>query len=158
MRIKVGHLVVLLFTSSLLVSCSVLGFSKAKKNIKLVTAYTKTISESEQSNPPMAGYFFVVKWENTKYPETFFWRGNGGWLSCNIEKAHKKMVSGKTEYTSEPFDMTTLHKGDTLMLVPVTGGRFPIPAEIPEKAKNTLYYKVNGSKWLSFPVTKITKK
>ncbi len=158
MKIKASHLFIFAIASSLLVSCSALGFSKAKKNIKLVSAYTKTITETEQSNPPMAGYFFVVRWENENYPESFFWRGNNGWLTCNIEKAHKVVVNGKSEYKSEPFDITTLRKGDTLMLVPVTGGRFPIPKEIPTKAKNTLFYKVNGSKWLSFPVNKITKK
>lgn len=158
MNFKTSNLVIATVFSFLLFSCTALGFSKAKKNLKLISAYSKTITEAEQSNPPMAGYFFVVKWENEKYPESFFWRGSAGWLSCNIEKAHKKTINGKTEYTHESFDMTSLHKGDTLMLIPVTGGRFPIPAEIPSKAKNTLFYKVNGSKWLSFPVNKITKK
>jgi hypothetical protein len=157
MIIKVKQLFFAAITSFLLVSCTALGFSKTKKNMKLITAYTKTISESEQSNPPMAGYFFVVKWENKNYPETVFWRGDGDWLTCKIEKAHKMMVNGKTTYTSQQFDITTLRKGDTLMLTPVTGGRFPIPAEISDKAKNTLFYKVNGSKWLSLPVSKITK-
>ncbi len=158
MNLKFSQPVFITILSLLFISCTALGFSKSKKNLKLITAYTKTIEEGQQSNPPMAGYFFVVKWENKNYPESFFWRGNSGWLSCNIEKAHKKTTNGKTEYTHESFDVTTLQKGDTLMLVPVTGGRFPIPSEIPAKAKNTLYYKVNGSKWLSFPVTKITKK
>ena len=158
MNVKVLQPVFVTILSLLFVSCTALGFSKSAKNFKLITAYTKSIEQGEQSNPPMAGYFFVVRWENENYPESFFWRGNNGWLTCNIEKAHKVVVNGKSEYKSEPFDITTLRKGDTLMLVPVTGGRFPIPKEIPTKAKNTLFYKVNGSKWLSFPVNKITKK
>ncbi|MCF8448244.1 MAG: hypothetical protein K9G49_00120 [Taibaiella sp.] len=131
---------------------------KPKKHFKLITAYTKTITETEQTNPPMPGNFFVVRWEGAGYPETMFWRGDGGWLTCRIEKAHKVNTKGKPDYIVEELATDNIRKGDTLMLTPLTGGRFPIPTEIPEQAKNTLYYKVNGSKWLAFPVSKITKK
>lgn len=106
----------------------------------------------------MPGNFFVVRWEGAGYPETMFWRGDGGWLTCRIEKAHKVNTKGKPDYIVEELATDNIRKGDTLMLTPLTGGRFPIPTEIPEQAKNTLYYKVNGSKWLAFPVSKITKK
>lgn len=123
-------------------------------NVKLVTAFSKTIPANKQSNPPAAGYFFVVKWEEATPPETFFWRGESGWLNCVIEKACKK---GKG-YTGKNIDLGKIKKGNTLLLTPVTGGRFPVPAEIPENAKNTLYYKTAGSGWIAFPVSKITKK
>ncbi len=144
--------------SSLLLLLMVAGTANAttkKKSspAKLVTAYSRTIPEAEQSNPPMEGHFFVVKWQDTKYPETFFWRGQGGWLTCNIERAHKAGKGYKTEQVTNG----DIHKGDTLMLSPITGGRFPVPKEIPEKAKNTIFYKVNGSAWLSLPVKKINK-
>jgi hypothetical protein len=45
-----------------------------------------------------------------------------------------------------------------LELIPMTGGKFPVPAEIPVEARNTLYYKTAGSGWLAFPVKTITKK
>ncbi len=131
---------------------------KAKANFKLVTAYSKNIPENKQTNPPMAGYFFVIQWESASYPETFFWRGESGWLTCNIEKARKTTKNGKTEYTGTTIGLDKIRKGDLLLLTPVTGGRFPIPAEIPQDAKNTLFYKTAGSAWLSFPVNKISKK
>ena len=132
------------------------GFAQTpiQHHLKLVSAYTETIPESKQSNPPMAGYFFVVKWQEKTPPEAFFWRGDGGWLNCRIEKACKK---GKN-YIGKDINLGKVRKGATLLLTPVTGGRFPVPEEIPENAKNTLYYKTAGSGWIAFPVNKITKK
>lgn len=132
--------------------------AKSKAKMKLVTAYSRYIPEAEQTSPAMLGQFIVVRWEHTSYPETVFWRGENGWLSCRIEKAHKTTVKGKVSYVGIETDIATIHKGDTLLLTPVTGGRFPIPAEIPEKAKNTVFYKTAGSGWLAFPVKKIEKK
>jgi len=126
----------------------------ATPHIKLITAYSKKIDEKNQSNPPMSGTFLVIKWEESTYPETFFWRGNGGWLSCKIEKAQKAGGS----YKGKEIALDQIKKGNILLLTPLTGGRFPIPDEIPEKARNTLFYKTAGSSWIAFPVKKISKK
>lgn len=153
------------FLSLFMLACSVIiaaqvsaRTKKSKHLFKLVSAYSKTISEDHQSNPPMAGYFFVVEWQSAGYPETIFWRGDGGWLTCNIERANKVAGSKSDEYTGTDIAIDKIKKGDLLLLTPVTGGRFPIPAEIPESAKNTLFYKVGGSAWMAFPVKKIVKK
>lgn len=133
--------------------------TKKKTNIKLVTAYSKTISEEEQSNPQMQGTFIVIKWDHTTYPETMFWRGQNGWFTCQIDKAHKVVKNKKTDYTTEAVQIDQVKKGDTLFITPLKGGRFPIPAEIPEKAKNTLFYKTAGNPaWQSFVVSPIAKK
>lgn len=125
-----------------------------KANIKLVSAFSKKIPESAQSNPPKSGEFFVIKWNEGSYPESVFWRGQGGWLTCNIEKAVKKGGS----YKGVPIEMEKIKKGQLLLFTPVTGGRFPIPSEIPENAKNTIFYKTAGSAWIAFQVKKISKK
>lgn len=136
---------------------------KSKTYFKLVEAYTQKVQAGRQETPPMTGTHFIIVWENAQYPETFFWRGENGWLSCNMLKAHK--ITGKTkdipkgiEYRTEAATGDQIHKGDTLELSPVTGGRFPIPDEIPKNAKNTLFFKTGGSHWLSYPVKKITTK
>lgn len=147
----------LLFFAALflyLVSYSLAQSAGVHAQPKLITAYTQTIPQSKQSNPPMAGYFFVVKWEETTPPETFFWRGEGGWLTCRIEKACKK---GKT-YVGKTIALDKIRKGTQLLLTPLTGGRFPVPPEIPDSARNTLYYKTGGSGWIAFHVNKIAKK
>ncbi len=121
---------------------------KHKPNVKLLSAYTQQTAKPETH--------FVIVWQGAKYPETFFWRGDNGWLSCRMEKAHKPDKKSPI-YTSESISAGDIHKGDTLALVPVNGGRFAIPKEIPATAKNTLYYKTGGSGWLFYPVKKIIK-
>jgi hypothetical protein len=84
-------------------------------------------------------------------------------MTCKIEKAHRVKgpdtnVPKGLDYIAEMVNGDQIHKGDTLEVTPVKGGRYPIPAEIPATAKNTLYYKVGGSKWLSFPVKNISTK
>jgi hypothetical protein len=128
----------------------------AKANFTLLEASTWRTLPGMPGAEPQTEYRFVIVWQNASYPETFFWRGDAGWLTCQIDKAHK--AKGARDYTTEFVTGDQMHKGDTLLLKPVRGGRFPIPAEIPEKAKNTLFYKVGGSGWLAFPVSKITRK
>jgi hypothetical protein len=134
-----------------------------KDNFRLLEAYSQRTLPGIPNGPVEVGYHFIVIWQNAKYPETFFWRGDNGWMTCKIEKAHS--VTGHDTNVPKGLDYGTefvtgdqIHKGDTLALTPVKGGRYPIPAEIPATAKNTLYYKVGGSKWLSFPVKNIGKK
>jgi len=136
---------------------------KNKTYFKLIEAFTQRTVPGRKEAPPMANIHFIIRWEGTKYPETFFWRGASGWLSCSILKAHKvvnrpnNMPTG-IDYSIEFVTGDRIHKGDTLELTPVTGGKFPIPDEIPKDAKNTLYYKTGGSGWLPFRVQNITKK
>ncbi len=131
---------------------------KKKHHFKLVTAYSKNIPQNEQSNPPMEGHFFVVKWKSNSTPQTFFWRGEGGWLTCKIESATESEKDGSGTYTGNNISIANISKGDLLLLTPLTGGRFPIPDEIPESARNTLFYKVGNSNWLAYPVNNIDKK
>lgn len=125
-----------------------------KANVKLISAYTRKIAPSEQTNPPMAGSFFVLRWNEASYPETMFWRGENGWLTCKIERAVKRGGA----YKGGEVDIEKIKKNDILFITPLTGGRFPVPAEIPETAKNTLFYKTAGSAWIAFPVKKLSKK
>lgn len=131
-----------------------------KTNIQVVEAYSQSILPGIPQGQVQTNYTIVVKWLGTQYPETFFWRGENGWLSCRQARAHR--ISNKKgatpDYRTEEAVGDQVHKGDTLLLTPVRGGRFPIPAEIPESAKNTLYYKIPGSGWLACPVKVITKK
>ena len=136
---------------------------KEKANFKLLEAYSQKIVPGIPGAQPKTNFKFIIVWQGAKYPETFFWRGDGGWLTCSILKAHKIKNKGKSnpagvEYNTEFAGGDNIHTGDTLQLTPTPGGKFPIPTEIPADAKNTLYYKTGGSGWLSFPVKYITKK
>jgi hypothetical protein len=135
---------------------------KNKTYLKLVEAYTQRTLAGRPGSPPETGQYFIVVWQASTYPETFFWRGDNGWLSCKMLRVHKIIPSHTTpkgmDHRTEFVTGDQIHKGDTLQLSPVTGGRFPIPTEIPATAKNSLFFKTGGSNWLSFPVKKIGKK
>lgn len=134
---------------------------------KKQTSYVKMIEASSQKTLPgipgadaKTEFKFIIQWLGASYPETFFWRGEAGWLSCRILKAHKVATKGKktVTYKTEFATGGNIHKGDLLELTPTTGGKFPIPAEIPATAKNTLFFKTAGSGWLSFEVKNIKAK
>ena len=137
----------------------------AKTNFKLIEAYSqRTLSGVKSPAPPPTDAHFIIQWLGASYPETFFWRGENGFLLCSIDKAHKinpkdaRKYPPGMEYLKENVTGDQIHKGDTLELVPLTRGKYPVPADIPQKAKNTLFYKTAGSGWLSFPVKTIVKK
>ena len=135
-----------------------------KVNFKLLEAYTqKTVGGIPGAPSPTTNHFIVL-WEAAGYPETFFWRGANGFLMCKIERAHKigkKQANNYPpgmEYATENISGGKIHKGDTLEITPVTGGKYAVPQEVAATAQNTLYYKTGGSGWLSFPVMNIIKK
>jgi hypothetical protein len=135
---------------------------KVKTPFKLVEAYTQKTAPGIPGELPETGHHFIIIWQAATYPETFFWRGENGWMACKIEKAKKvtnrKGVPRGIDYTTKPSTGDDIKKGDTLAITPVRGGKFPIPAEIPQSATNTLFFKTGGSGWLSYKVTTIGKK
>lgn len=136
--------------------------SKKAANFTLIEAYKQTMVGGVPGGLQETGHHFVIKWQAASYPETFFWRGENGWMTCKIEEAHKvtnrKTTPRGIDYNTRMVTGEEIHTGDTLMITPVKGGRYPVPAEIPATAKNTLYYKVGGSGWLAYPVKNMGKK
>ena len=135
-----------------------------KQDLSLVEAFSQRTLPGRNESAPETSVHIVVVWRARTYPETFFWRGENGWQSCSMLRAYKmnlsagsKPVSG-SGYRLEDYNGKAPEKGDTLMLTPVTGGKFPIPAEIPVSSRNTLYYKTGGSGWKSFPIDTVVKK
>ena len=129
-------------------------------------SYTQRVVPGIRGGQSFLKTYFVLIWENKDFPETFFWRGDGGWFPCKIDLAHKVNQDAgtkpgnvpKVDYVTEDVGAENIGKGDTLLLVPIPGGKFAIPKEIPDTAKYTLFYKVDGSKWLHYKVEKITRK
>lgn len=104
---------------------------------------------------PITDYNFLIKWNSNTPPQNFFWRGVDGWLGCSVSLAHK--MKGSTEYTYTDVRIDKIKKGDILKLVPMPGGKYPVPAEIPSTATNTIYFKTINNKWLSLPVKKFNR-
>jgi hypothetical protein len=142
------------------------SLKKKNRDLRLIEAYTQKRTPGRREFPAETTMNIVVEWRSKTSPETFFWRGEGGWLTCRMVRAHRLNTSATVgsrpiaglDYSLEAPDNNPFHKGDTLMLTPVTGGKFPIPAAIPESARNTLFYKTVGSEWKAFPIDSIAKK
>lgn len=135
-----------------------------KADMKLIEAYTQNLLPGMPGGEVKNETHIVIIWKGSTYPDAIFWRGAGGFMPCNIEKAHKLTPSELASfppgmaYNTESLSSDQIHKGDTLMLTPMKGGKYPIPAVIPKNAKNTLFYTIGHtekSKWLAFPVSKI---
>jgi hypothetical protein len=118
---------------------------------------TKTQTTDKHGNN---NYVLLLLWKKDEQPEAFFWRGESGWFTCDVAKAHKnlKPEPGDSWYTTEDIGAGGIKKGDTLEIIPLPGGKFEIPAEIPATAKNTLFLKTEKSGWLSLPVNNIKLK
>ncbi len=144
----------------LLLSMAAWGAPVKKKaaDVKLLAAYSQQILPGIPGGTAETAYHFVAVWQNAKMPESFFWRGENGWLTCETLKATAKGVkktAGAMQYTTKELT-GDIKKWDTLMLNPIKGGKFPVPAAISPAVKNTLYYKTNGSKWIAVPVKGFT--
>jgi hypothetical protein len=157
-----GILVLMLVVAGI-ASARTMKAKSGKAYIRLVEAYTQVVNSGRDEGTNESSQQIVIEWRSKSVPETFFWRGENGWLTCQTEKAHK--ITGSRAgipdgmvYRTEEIMINEIKRGDTILLTPIRGGKFPIPAEIPEKAKNTLFFKAGGNSWLSFPVGKITKK
>ena len=156
----------------LAVTYSLAGNAETKKKVIkkkpqpyfiLLDAFTQHILPIKPSVTPTTGEHFIIVWKAAKYPETFFWRGENGWLPCKILNAHKVVCKSPDfpkgmEYTVSHVKGDDIHPGDTLELTPMLRGRFPIPTEIPADAKNTLFFRAGKSSWQSFPVAEIGTK
>lgn len=154
-------------TVMLLTACSVPAKTKKAKKVsakaELLEAYTRDrLAGTSEGNSETSTYLVIV-WLSSTYPESFFWRGSGGWLPCKSEKAHKVLAGSRDmpdgiDYTIERVRPDAIKAGDTLLLTVLRGGKFPIPAEIKDNVQNTLFFRTNGSNWIPLAVKTLKKK
>lgn len=134
---------------------------KHKPYLTLLESYSQqTISGRRVGARPTSTHFIIV-WKGSRFPEFFFWRGDGGFAACTIMRAHKVIAKPRNfpkriDYTIEEISTKDIHKGDTLELTPGINGQLPV--EIPQRSINTLFFKTGSNNWLSFPVKNIAKK
>lgn len=157
--------------ATVLTTLSACAQTKQTTAIQSGKTYAKVIdADMQRTLPGMRGaepttdYHIIIVWTSKIKPEAFFWRGESGWMACNVSKVHK--IKGRKPgtkdmqpwYTAETISLTKVKRGDTLEILPVMEGKYPTPAEIPSSATNTLFLKAAKTKWLSLPVTNIIRK
>lgn len=131
----------------------------------LLQATTQKTLPGRPESKPTTERLFVVVWKDNAEPGGFFWKGTDSWLPCNINsiKNYKPLV---VKDDGRPFSINyerdfedkTYAAGDTLELYPGTGGKHPIPEEVPLDKNNIIYYKTaNSKKWMPLPVDTVIK-
>ncbi|MDR3680391.1 MAG: hypothetical protein P4L41_10535 [Flavipsychrobacter sp.] len=138
--------------------------AKEPAGLKNGKPYVKVLRATVQRTMPgrntgvISNYDFIVVWTSKMPPASFFWRGQDGWLTCNVLKVHGAGKKNSLDYVPDKNGMDArINKGDTLEITPVPGGRFAIPSQIPGGAVNTLFFKTDQSGWLYYK-TKLTQK
>jgi hypothetical protein len=138
-----------------------------RASVEPAKGYAKLIEATSQRSIPGIRdaeietiYKFIVIWQANEQPLDFFWKAPGIWQHCAVSKVHKTMnkSANGAGYRTEAYEPGKLRKGDTLELVPVKGGKYPIPTEIPSDLNNVVIFKTNKTNWLQIPVGKITRK
>jgi hypothetical protein len=138
--------------------------NKTKVNFKMLESFSQRTMPGRPEQQPTTNYYFILVWNSTVAPATFFWRGDNGWMSCNMAYVHRtgnkksSHFMPDNDYTTESITGHEVKKGDTLEIIPVRGGKFPIPKEVDQNATNTLYYKTTKSNWIAYPVKQIKAK
>jgi hypothetical protein len=135
------------------------GLSSGKAYAKLLESYSQKIIPGVQGQEITTEYQFLVVWQSSQKPETFFWKSPEAWMTCSVYKLDKKRAKDNTNtwFETREIDLDKVRKGDTLVLIPVKGGKFPIPTTIPSNLKNIILFKTNKSNWLFLQVGKMTK-
>ncbi len=156
----------LLLAISFVFVLSACAQTKKTQSVKSAASYAQVIETTRYRTLPGAPgmeptdeYRILIVWKSKQQPLEFFWRGAGGWLPCQVALAHKnsKPAEGERWYTASEVSIDKVKPGDTLELLPVAGGKFPIPEQIPSDAVNTLYLKTKKTTWMALPVKNIKK-
>jgi hypothetical protein len=132
----------------------------AKGYAKLIEATSQRTIPGIRDAEIETVFKFVVIWQSKEQPQDFFWKAPGIWQNCAVSRVHKRTnkTANSDWYTTDDLDLNKIKKGDTLELVPVKGGKYPLPTLIPPNLNNVILFKTNKTNWLQLSVGKITKK
>ena len=162
MNRKLQLFVTLLFFALTFSACAQ---SKKTSGVKPGASYARVIEATVQrtspgapGSEPIEDHTILIVWTSSQAPQTFFWRGEDSWMNCRVSKARKAKAGSDPWYDAVEISPEKIKKNDTVELVPLIGGKFPAPKEIPSSATNTLFFKTAKNAWLSLPVQKLTRK
>ena len=151
-----------------IILCLLNGVAYAQKQLpvkngityaKLIEASKQTFLPGVRNGTPTEKQAIIIIWKCRQAPETFYWRGDGDWAPCSVQKVHRgknkspKYEFGETWYsTSEIKSLSKIKRGDTLELTPLYGGKYSIPAEITDDMQKRVFFYTSKTGWLYLPV------
>ncbi|RYE19626.1 MAG: hypothetical protein EOP51_19500 [Sphingobacteriales bacterium] len=129
----------------------------------LLVAYAQQHIPNDTTQPVVDIHKFVLTWVSGKAtPESFFWRSLDGWKICKVSKVIP--IAKKSDYDDKWYKLAAINvddikPGDLIEVAPLDGGKYRMPAEIPESVHYTLYMRTVTSPWMSLSVpTKIIRR
>ena len=134
------------------------GATNGESYAKVLQATRQRTLPGAPGMEPVNEFRILIVWKSKQVPETFFWRSEGDWMQCQVSRARKtKSANSDLPYILETISLSNIKPNDTLELLPVPGGKYPIPSAIPASATNTIFFKTINSAWLSLPVKNIKR-
>lgn len=106
---------------------------------------------------------FVIVWRSNEEPTGMFLKSEDDWQPLNINKINNYRPLLINDNEEVPFEINyerdfedKTYANDTLELWPTTGGKNPMPNEIPMNAKNVIYYQTaSNHAWQTLQVDSI---
>lgn len=140
-----------------MISCmAAVAALQPKAYLQLLEAKPVTVERDGQMKNELQ---FLIVWKNFDIPALFYWRGVTSWTPCRIAIVHRSGTRKNPAYTiTDIVYPDVIHKGDTLQITTVTGGKHRVPAEIYPNEQNMLCFKSGGSNWIEYPVGKVGKR
>jgi hypothetical protein len=156
-----GWLVVLMCWSNGAVSAHARKNTPGKREAALLTATVQRTLPGARGAEPFETRKFLLVWSSPTPPETFFWRPDGErWMTCVVSRVHHygqhKMTKDPQEspYQTEQIRLQDVHRGDTLELAPMAGGRDVMPASVKGKPRKAVYYRTEKGAWQPLAINK----
>lgn len=130
----------------------------ASSYARIIEATSQRIIPGIRDAAPRTEYKFIVVWNNTTPPVSFFWHGPDGTSAAGIAKV-TKISPAEAGEDALPYKIVStsapqIKKGDTLQVMPMPADE-PVTEKLPAGEANRLIFKTGNTGWLSLPVRDI---
>lgn len=124
---------------------------------KVLEASSQRVLPGRKEGDIITNYELTVNWASDTPPVSFFWKDGERWMNCKVYS--KPRVAGSAAKQG-PVEIgpEQVKKGTTVQLIPTSGGKYPIPANMPPDLKKALFFKTASSGWMYLEVTSMTVK
>jgi len=153
-----------IFRNSVLFLLIITGFSACGQTRKATAAATLLEVTSQRTLPgrseadPFTDYELFVVWKSARPPLSFFWKDGEAWMPCQVKRFTRAGVPSDRRPELRDISLQQIRRGDSLMLVPLRGGKYPVPSVAAAGKGSTLYFQISKSGWMYLPASHITRK
>jgi len=124
----------------------------------LIEASSQRTLPGREEDEITTRYELYLIWNGATSPETFFWKDGEAWMPAGVQKVSRVNVPADRNPRFLDIAPEAVQQGDTLRLLPMSGGKFAIPQEAAKASEKAIFFKTGGSGWMHIPVEKMTRK